>query len=481
MMVLGLSVLPSPEHVAVDADDEKEASMRRYHSRHVSNHQPDQLPISKEESTFFSVGEDCSLCCWDEYDRSERYSFRLKGSGEVVVVETVWSLHSVATGHDDGTFCLWHMDSGTKVASKALRGAPITSIAEGRNKHNDEVIAASDRDGRIAVWNLSLYKMHCLDLPLDGLSNGFHDPDDPGILSLAFHNRTSCFFSGGTDGIIKCWRLHVDLEPRSLEFHNGNSVWNLQVSNRFLVSGDDSGQVSLWLLARVKRDVYTSSTSFPLQMEQLCYWSGAMQGSFQSYCVQQVEFRAYLALADVGGKSSSVWCVTFDDDELQSDRKSEPKAVTSSGAKQKAYENSSSKVSTTAEAGNKSSTSDADGTAVSEGKDSADDKADEKSTILPRLPQYVSLSPTVAYGGDIFARELANMVTVHTVPETIAPQPHVSLLRVVNHENLEPSCMELRLSRPAGAAPTKHTKRDAELYIGMANGVILKHSLGALP
>lgn len=28
--------------------------------------------ISLEESTFFSVGEDGALCCWDEYDRSER-------------------------------------------------------------------------------------------------------------------------------------------------------------------------------------------------------------------------------------------------------------------------------------------------------------------------------------------------------------------------------------------------------------------------
>jgi hypothetical protein len=109
------------------------------------------------------------------------------------------------------------------VSSRALRGAPITAIAEGKNKHNDDVLIASDRDGRLAVWNLSLFKMQCLNLPLEQLTHGNHDPDDPGthyhvciavlikmsgvfvpgILSLAFHQKTTCFLSGGTDGIIK--------------------------------------------------------------------------------------------------------------------------------------------------------------------------------------------------------------------------------------------------------------------------------------
>jgi hypothetical protein len=30
------------------------------------------------------------------------------------MVRVVWSLHSVATGHEDGVLCLWNMDSGTK-------------------------------------------------------------------------------------------------------------------------------------------------------------------------------------------------------------------------------------------------------------------------------------------------------------------------------------------------------------------------------
>jgi hypothetical protein len=40
--------------------------------------------ISAEESTFFSVGEDNHVICWDEYDRTERFSFRLKESSEVL-------------------------------------------------------------------------------------------------------------------------------------------------------------------------------------------------------------------------------------------------------------------------------------------------------------------------------------------------------------------------------------------------------------
>lgn len=96
-----------------------------------------------------------------------------------------------------------------------MRGNPITDIAEGKNKHNDDILIASDRSGRIAVWNLSLFRMHCLDLPLELLSRGYHHPEDPGtlisigfivatgILSLSFHKLTSCLFSGGVDGIIK--------------------------------------------------------------------------------------------------------------------------------------------------------------------------------------------------------------------------------------------------------------------------------------
>lgn len=98
----------------------------------------------------------------------------------MVVVKTIWSLHYIATGHEDGVFSLWNIDSANRVSSRCLRGNPITDITEGKNKHNDDILIASDRSGRIAVWNLSLFRMHCLDLPLENLSRGYHHIDDPG-------------------------------------------------------------------------------------------------------------------------------------------------------------------------------------------------------------------------------------------------------------------------------------------------------------
>ncbi|CAE7462462.1 unnamed protein product, partial [Symbiodinium microadriaticum] len=288
-MVLGMAVLETPPEgrkddpdscVAEGASEVRETNLDgtgrknfqvlKLQSRQRAEKKNQLSVISPEESTFFSVGEDNSLCCWDEYDRSERFSFRLKESGDVVMVRVVWSLHSVATGHEDGVLCLWNMDSGTKVASRALRGAPVTAIAEGKNKHSDDVLLAADRDGRLAVWNLSLFKMQCLDLPLELLTTGFHDPEDPvlcltGILSLTFHKKSTCFLSGGTDGIISCWRLQVDHDPMRLRYHAGNSVWNLSASEKFMLSGDESGRVVLWSMRRVRQNLFGNSGVFPLQ------------------------------------------------------------------------------------------------------------------------------------------------------------------------------------------------------------------------
>jgi hypothetical protein len=235
-LILGLSVLNSPiendqfqvSSSATDQGGENLTSVVRNHRKKLTNshhhnsqqqQQQQVCGISPEESTFFSVGEDNNVICWDEYDRTERFSFRLKESSEVrrvpslslsidslpptmmsikvVVMKTIWSLHYIATGHEDGIFSLWNIDSAnrsppphtppflphqifSRVSSRSLRGNPITDIAEGKNKHNDDILIASDRIGRIAVWNLSLFRIHCLDLPLEFLCRGFHHPEDPG-------------------------------------------------------------------------------------------------------------------------------------------------------------------------------------------------------------------------------------------------------------------------------------------------------------
>lgn len=94
--ILGLSVLNSPmddqtliSNAAADHEGENVNVAVRNHRKKVTTTTPQRknseqvCGISPEESTFFSVGEDNNVICWDEYDRTERFSFRLKESSEV--------------------------------------------------------------------------------------------------------------------------------------------------------------------------------------------------------------------------------------------------------------------------------------------------------------------------------------------------------------------------------------------------------------
>lgn len=87
-MILGLSVLDSPvetiSQTPIDLGPQTSPHRRRLTNATLYNQSTQQVSgISPEESTFFSVGEDNTVICWDEYDRTERYSFRLKESSDV--------------------------------------------------------------------------------------------------------------------------------------------------------------------------------------------------------------------------------------------------------------------------------------------------------------------------------------------------------------------------------------------------------------
>lgn len=245
--------------------------------------------VSPEESSFFSVGEDGYVRCWDEYVKSQRYSFKLRQTREVTVIHVIWSINMLATGHEDGTLCMWNIDSGAKVSSNALKGSAITAITDGRSKHLDEVLIVSNRSGKLGIWNLSLFKIHLLDLPLDTMLNGFHDPSDPGIMCLAYHQSSGVLFSGGSDGYIKMARLKVDSTPPGLDYHVGNAVWKLQVTENFLLSGDENGRCVAWMIQQNKQKTsyYDSSSQFPLEVTPLCMWNWAMQGSLQCISMEQ--------------------------------------------------------------------------------------------------------------------------------------------------------------------------------------------------
>lgn len=344
-----------------------------------------------------------------------------------------------------------------------------------------------------------------------------------------------------------CWRLQIDPEPMKLQvrlpdpvaqileflciaflptllltstylcinvlctsqYHAGNSVWNLSASERYLLSGDESGRVALWSLKRVKQNLYSSDNSvFPLQACILCCWHGAMQGSFQSFNLQQnpMESTAYVSMVDMGGISSSVWKVAITEvaPSAPSQSQNQPKSssrrrrasVSRSGLQSAggasssvAADASTSRMTSLSMATTTTGGSSATGrTSPTTGKVEmfkydanngglADTSAQRFVFLGTGLPPFVTLTPSLAQTSDQGPKDLARQVEVFPLPPLGTEQPSVELKSVVLHdEEYEPSCMELRVEEAKGKGVAA-TKKGYTLYVGMANGSIQKHSL----
>jgi WD40 repeat protein len=202
------------------------------------------LQISSEEKLFFSAGhEDDTLRCWDEYDQLESYQFKSKHTSEITVMLAVWHMNRIVTGHENGTVCIWNADTGTKVVSKVLKHT-ISSLVEASSAHSKLLIGA-DYSGKIATWNLTLHYLNPTQLIHVGNNvDGYHLREDPGILSLCFHDKTKTMFSGGNDNTVRFWRLHSDICSGTSRIHN-ESVSLLRCTSSFLLSGDEDGNLCL--------------------------------------------------------------------------------------------------------------------------------------------------------------------------------------------------------------------------------------------
>ena len=169
------------------------------------------IQITREERIIFSAGQDDgSIRCWDEYDLTENYQLRnksSKGLTEITVMYAIWYLNRIVTGHENGTICVWNADTGNTVISRVLRQT-ISSLIEATDLKRNKLLVASDYSGKIAIWNLTLHSLNPSVLVQEGsVITGFHLRDDPGILSLTFHDRTRTMFSGGNDSTICYWRV----------------------------------------------------------------------------------------------------------------------------------------------------------------------------------------------------------------------------------------------------------------------------------
>eukprot|EP01038_Epipyxis_sp_PR26KG_P008314 gene8314-11248_t len=229
------------------------------------------LKISREEKLFFSAGgEDFTIRCWDEYDRSESYQFKCKAVSEVTIMLVLWDKSCIATGHENGTVCLWNADTGNKVSSRALHNT-VSSLVEAKLNNNTFLIGA-DYSGRIAFWNLTLHSINPTHLQVESSFQGFHDADDPGILCLAYHEESNTIFSGGNDRAINFWRANSDFMC-STELYHLESLCFLKCTKSFLLSGDEGGQI---LLSRLVLSTVPSGSPALLSVAKLtlvCVWA----------------------------------------------------------------------------------------------------------------------------------------------------------------------------------------------------------------
>jgi len=219
---------------------------------------------------------------------------------------------------------MWHLDAGTKVSSAAMKGSPISALTNAVNKTNDDVLIAADREGRIVIWNLTLYKLSPTSLPVDCSIETYHSDIDPGITALAFHVPSTVLMSGGNDGTICCWRPKTDSVPLVLTFHAGNAIWSIKCTEDYLISRDDAGHTALWVLVTISstsgnsraqqfngtaRRHTTAPNVIPVHAPLLCVWNIGQLGALQPLSIQQINSRmVYVAMINQkNGCSSSVW------------------------------------------------------------------------------------------------------------------------------------------------------------------------------
>ena len=204
--------------------------------------------ISREEALMFSWDEG-GFVCWDEIEIRELYNVQSKMKFPISSAMMFWKMNTVITGHDDGHICLYNIDSGAKVISKALSQS-VSSLCLASCRHN-EVLLGSDYDGNISMWNLSLFNENPFVLSCEMTMKGFHDPDDPGILGIVFHAATGMCYSCGNDTTIQCWSLIDSQYNRQYVGYHADSINRLVLEGNAMLTSDTTGVTILW---RVEED-----------------------------------------------------------------------------------------------------------------------------------------------------------------------------------------------------------------------------------
>lgn len=230
---------------------------------------PLSFQISAEEQLLFSTSADNVLLVWDDGDSGQKKNdallrqFRGKGLSEMVCATMLWGLNLTATGHEDGTLCLWNCDNGKRVSwmsksstsnggdgSSSSSSNALLSLCDVFISGQKRVLLGSDASGRIMIFNLSTLRYYPGTIPVDRILLKVHNAANPVVRCLTYHPQLQIVFSGGQDTTIRAWRLN---SPSGSEvvvntLHT-DAVTVLKCEGEFLLSGDDSGIIYLWRLS----------------------------------------------------------------------------------------------------------------------------------------------------------------------------------------------------------------------------------------
>ena len=260
------------------------------------------LRVSREEAVFFSIANDFTIRCWDEFDATESYQFKSRGNVAFCSVRVIWNMNCIATGYDNGALRLWDSDAGSHIESRVLKHN-LTCIIEAYSRSH--LLVGADFSGKIAVWNLTQFRQNPVILPVESHFQSHHDPEDSGVLSLAFHKKSDTFFSGGVDRVIKVWKLHVE-SAGSLRAHN-EPVCCLECSDNFLVSGDEGGEILLWSILESSVISASAVSSMPL-LSVVCRWYCAASGPSRSIIAMHEIDAGKVCVAQAGKAGKSyIW------------------------------------------------------------------------------------------------------------------------------------------------------------------------------
>jgi WD40 repeat protein len=228
----------------------------------------DRNRFSSSEHLTFTADKD-AIFCFTEFNQEELYQLRApdRRMSEITFLKVLWDLSCVVTGHDNGSVVLWSTDSSqSRIFAHQLKNT-VNCIIEAECRQSRALVAA-DHSGQIAVWNLTFLVKNPTELSLESLSGGFHDPEDPSILAMAYHPATKTMISSGSDCTLQMWRFGVDTGSNKYEAHT-EPVCCLEVTNNTLVSGDMGGVVILWAMA-------DASSHVTVGLRRLVVWSSEL-------------------------------------------------------------------------------------------------------------------------------------------------------------------------------------------------------------